>query len=74
MRELEARLQELMPEGKRPGVAQSSPYDLSRAIVLASMILAGAAILCVVLVTDADWFYPTVFFGLAAFVVWQRYF
>jgi hypothetical protein len=45
----------------------------SRAIVLSALIIAGAGLLCVVMVTGANWYYAEMPFALAAYLIWQHY-
>ena len=47
---------------------------LARAIVFSSLLLAGAIVFAAVAATGVDWFYPTLLFVAATYVVWQRFF
>jgi hypothetical protein len=47
---------------------------LPRAIVVSALLIAGAALLCVLMATGAKWYYAEMLFALAAYLVWQHYF
>ena len=53
--------------------ASTTQHPVAQAIVLSAFIIAGAALLCVVLVTAANWYYAEMLFALVAYLIWQHY-
>jgi len=48
--------------------------EISRGLVFSILVVVGAGLMTVVLITHVDWFYPAAFFGFVTYVAWQRYF
>ena len=42
--------------------------------VFSTLALLGGGLLALVLLTDVDWFFPALFYGVTVYVAWQRYF
>jgi len=45
---------------------------LSQAIVFAVLSLLGGGLSALLLLTDVDWFFPTLIYGLVLYFVWQK--
>jgi hypothetical protein len=58
------------PAAVKPAISNVLP----RAIVVSALLIAGAALLCVLMATGAKWYYAEMVFALAAYLVWQHYF
>jgi predicted phage tail protein len=81
--ELESELAEVI--ANNPGVIKMEPVaveaasttrldSVSRAMVVSALMLSGTALLGVVLVMGAPWYYAGMLFSLAAYLVWQHCF
>jgi hypothetical protein len=46
---------------------------ISETMVFCTLVLLGGALFAIVAITNINWYYPTVFYGVVAYVGWQRY-
>jgi hypothetical protein len=78
--ELELELAKIV--ANNPGVIDTEKVEagsttrldsVSRAIVVSALILSGTALLGVMLVMGAPWYYPGMLFSLAVYLVWQHF-
>jgi hypothetical protein len=54
---------------QRPGLSR-----LSEILLFCTLVLLGGGLLALVVLTDVDWFFPALFYGVVVYVAWQRYF
>ncbi len=48
-------------------------HILAKSIVFSSLVILGGITMSVIAFANVDWFYPIVFFGIAAFIAWNNY-
>jgi hypothetical protein len=61
---------------EKPSASDQQPglRRLSEILVFCTLVLLGGGLLALVVLTDVDWFFPALFYGVVVYIAWQRYF
>ena len=62
------------PLTQAEGAAQSRIELVSEVIVFCTLALLGGGLFLLLALTNMNWYYPTVFYGVVVYIAWQRYF
>jgi tRNA-Thr(GGU) m(6)t(6)A37 methyltransferase TsaA len=54
--------------------AQARTELVSEVIVFCTLALLGGGLFVLLALTDLNWYYPTVFYGVAVYIAWLRYY
>jgi len=65
---------ELLPQTYQTDVTLKRAAIMSETKVFCTLALLGGGLFLLVTVTSLNWYYPTIFYGIVAFVAFQRYF
>jgi len=47
---------------------------IGETIIFCTLALLGGGLFTLVAITNINWYYPTVFYGVVVYIAWQRYF
>lgn len=61
---------------EKPSASDQQPglSRLSEILLFCTLVLLGGGLLALVVLTDVDWFFPALFYGVVVYIAWQRYF
>jgi hypothetical protein len=61
---------------EKPSASDQQPglRRLSEILLFCTLVLLGGGLLTLVVLTDVDWFFPALFYGVVVYIAWQRYF
>jgi hypothetical protein len=58
---------------KESNTPPTNGVTLPEAVIFGILVFSGLGVLAIVIVTNTDWFYPTLAYAFAAYMAWQRF-